>query len=362
MNNNLLIPGQGVYNPIMNYVRIYAGFSILDDIGEIQTKDKLYDYFDSYKKLTDLGSKLVIDISTEAEDLHITLKESNKEYILDWILDYTIERNFKKDQLEIWVSDFNCKKNVQEKFSHLVRTVYQLNNFSPIAHDIHNLIERKFERKFICPMSRISDVRKKFYNWIVESKLEDSFFYSYNAREIVVHPNDIYDKKLTLERYTNDTFSDSDRAEWATYTFQRNSVINIVSETLFSSKERPHFITEKTFRAISMGQPFIMLAQPNTLKLLQKYGFKTFSEFWDESYDNEEDDDLRFKMICELISNLNKKSIEELSKLYKEIIPILEHNYNNLISLDRYYEFHPRYTFNKIDIVEHNAINYIEKI
>jgi len=111
---NLLVPSQAVFNPTMNYVRVFCGFSIMEEIAK-RDKEQLYNFFDSYITLIELGSKLVLDISTEAEDITIVLQENNKEYILDWILDYTIDRNFRKDQFEIWVSDFNCKKNINKK-------------------------------------------------------------------------------------------------------------------------------------------------------------------------------------------------------------------------------------------------------
>lgn len=353
--------GQAVYNPKMDYIRMHMQYSILDIAG-IPSKDILYNTFDLYKKLTDLGTKLVLDISSEAEDILLVLEENNKKYILDWILDYTIDRNFRKDQFEIWVSDFNCKKNIGEKYSHLVRTVNQLQNFSPAAHDINRLKNRVFERKFICAMSRVSKNRKEFYRFIVNSKLEDSFFYSYNAREIAVHPNDIHEPKLPLERYFSNKFDDTKRAEFATYKFQLKSIINVVSETLFENHHNLKFITEKTFRAISMGQPFILLAQSNTLELLKKYGFKTFDKWWDESYDLEEDDDTRLNKIKNVILDLDKKSIEELSEMYNQMIPIIIHNFENIFKLKDYYEFHPTYNFNKVDSIEFNAVDYIENI
>lgn len=360
-NMTYIHEGQAVYNPKMNYVRIYCDYSILD-IARAETKEVLYNTFDLYKKLTDMGTKLVLDISTEGEDIKTVLEENNKEYILDWILDYTIDRNFKKNQLEIWVSDFNCKQNIGEKYSHLVRTVNQLHNFSPCTHDINQLENRIFDRKFICAMSRVSENRKQFYKWIVDSKIEDDFFYSYNAREKAVHPNDVYEPKLPLERYSNDNFSDSSRGEFATYKFQLKSIINIVSETIFENHQRVKFITEKTFRAISMAQPFIMLAQSNTLELLKSYGFKTFDRWWDESYDLEQDDSKRFELIKTIILELNKKNKEELSDMYKEMIPILVHNFENLFKLKDYYEFHPTYIFDKVDNYEFNVVDYMDNI
>ena len=356
-----LLEGQAVYNPKMDYVRMYLDYSILS-IAMTPSKEILYNSFDLYKKLTSSGTKLVLDISSEGENIQQVLEENNKEYILDWILDYTIDRNFKKDQFEIWVSDFNCKENIDSKYSHLVRTVNQLHNFLPFTHDIRRLEQRIFDKKFICAMSRVSQNRKQFYKWIINSKIEDEFFYSYNARDKAVHPSDIHEPKLPLERYLNQPFSDSNRAEFATYKFQLKSIINIVSETMFENHQKVRFITEKTFRAISMGQPFILLAQSNTLDILKKYGFKTFDKWWDESYDSEQDDVKRFELVRKTILKLNDKSIEELSDMYREMIPILIHNFENIFKLNNYYEFHPTYTFNKVDTHEFNAADYIKNI
>jgi uncharacterized protein YihD (DUF1040 family) len=59
---------------------------------------------------------------------------------------------------------------------------------------------------------------------------------------------------------------------------------------------------------------------------LKKYGYKTFSEFWDESYDNIEDSELRFNVVLELIRELNSKSIEELNELYQKTKDICIYN------------------------------------
>ena len=54
----------------------------------------------------------------------------------------------------------------------------------------------------------------------------------------------------------------------------------------FRLKHRRYgFITEKTFRPIACGHPFIVLGNNNILKTLHDLGFETFGSLWDESYD-----------------------------------------------------------------------------
>ena len=50
--------------------------------------------------------------------------------------------------------------------------------------------------------------------------------------------------------------------------------------------------------------PFFVVGNPFTLKRLKELGFKTFSDVWDESYDNELDMKIRVGMIVEEVKKL----------------------------------------------------------
>ena len=73
-------------------------------------------------------------------------------------------------------------------------------------------------------------------------------------------------------------------------------------------------------------KPFILLAPPHTLEYFKIFGYQTFSDFWDESYDDIEDHGERLARIFTIIQDLLKKPIEELREVYKEMMPVLEHN------------------------------------
>jgi hypothetical protein len=59
---------------------------------------------------------------------------------------------------------------------------------------------------------------------------------------------------------------------------------------------------------------------------LKRLGFKTFSDFWDESYDEIENPKDRYLKIRKLILELNNKTIEELNLLYKSLKHICIYN------------------------------------
>ena len=56
-----------------------------------------------------------------------------------------------------------------------------------------------------------------------------------------------------------------------------------------SNQEGSHFFpTEKIWKPILAGIPFVCIATQNFLKRVRDLGFKTYDTVWDESYDEEE--------------------------------------------------------------------------
>ena len=104
-----------------------------------------------------------------------------------------------------------------------------------------------------------------------------------------------------------------------------NSLIHVVTETVAHGK-RNH-LTEKSFKPIVMQQPFIIQSCRGSLEYLRRYGFHTFSEYWDESYD-EADDQVRTYKIGQLLESLHNMSQKEKTSLQTAVNSTVEHNYN----------------------------------
>ena len=75
----------------------------------------------------------------------------------------------------------------------------------------------------------------------------------------------------------------------------------MISET--ETSDQCIFITEKTYKPIYTGHPFIIWGNPGTLTYLRSIGYKTFPTLFDESYDNELDPVKRLEMIILQIVN-----------------------------------------------------------
>jgi len=118
------------------------------------------------------------------------------------------------------------------------------------------------------------------------------------------------------------------------YNMYKNCFIDIISETVY--KPKCMFFTEKTFRSISIKQPFFLLGGKDSLKHLKSLGYKTFDKWWDESYDNSDDIyDRTYKafLIIKKISKLDKKL---LSLMISEMQEVLEHNFNHYFYNNRH--------------------------
>ena len=107
--------------------------------------------------------------------------------------------------------------------------------------------------------------------------------------------------------------------------FYNDSLIHVIAETNYYTNII--HITEKTLKPIMYKQPFIFVGPPHSLKYLKKFGFMTFSKFWDESYDDEEDHDKRMIMVLDLLEKLNKLSDNEKLAISEQCSVIMKYNF-----------------------------------
>lgn len=68
------------------------------------------------------------------------------------------------------------------------------------------------------------------------------------------------------------------------------------------------FLTEKTFKAIKFGQPFIVVGGPGSLRALREAGYRTFDSVIDPSYDDIQDNTQRWHAIANTLYNLVNSS------------------------------------------------------
>jgi hypothetical protein len=121
-----------------------------------------------------------------------------------------------------------------------------------------------------------------------------------------------------------------------------NSYFSVVTETLFYNLDnrKPNelymnvidtypgvFFSEKIYKCLALKHPFVLVSTYGSLSELRKRGYKTFSPYIDESYDDIKDDDSRLTMITNEINRLCKLSPEDWIQFTSSIKEIVDHNF-----------------------------------
>ena len=103
-----------------------------------------------------------------------------------------------------------------------------------------------------------------------------------------------------------------------------NSYCSIVLETHFDADQSGGtFLTEKTFKPIKHGQPFVVVGPAGTLSALRNLGYRTFDHAIDNSYDLETDNTERWLKLLDSIRSIKRQNLQAWSALCQSDV---EHN------------------------------------
>jgi len=145
----------------------------------------------------------------------------------------------------------------------------------------------------------------------------------------IENPKDIVDCGGTLPKELDKGFYsmglDVINSSQSVMPFYDNSLIHVITET-HCYGDFVH-VTEKTWKVINFLQPFIVLATRGHLAYLQSLGFKTFHDFWDESYDLIDDHNDRFLAVVELVSGISTWSEQQQLEFSHAVKHIVDYNF-----------------------------------
>ncbi len=106
--------------------------------------------------------------------------------------------------------------------------------------------------------------------------------------------------------------------------------MEIVLETLFDDS-RLH-LTEKSLRPIACGKPFMLVATAGSLEYLRSYGFETFGNLIDESYDLETDPVARLAAVIQEMTRISSLTDSDKIVLWNQLHQIAERNKQRFFS------------------------------
>lgn len=103
-----------------------------------------------------------------------------------------------------------------------------------------------------------------------------------------------------------------------------NSYCHIVIETLFDvDGSGGAFLTEKTFKCIKYGQPFVIVGPVGSLKVLRDQGYRVFDHVTDNSYDLIENNTQRWFAVKHTLQKLQQ---QDMHKWYLSCLDDVKHN------------------------------------
>lgn len=220
--------------------------------------------------------------------------------------------------------------------------LFEENHFQTVHYFYHGLIARDWFRHW------------RHYNMLRNSKSKRFGMYAREAsgsreyrldliRRLIPYKEDLYfklqdpiysaDPMLNIHFEGSDVQYNSDASATIIPEDTLEFQIQIVPETLFDT-QKTH-LTEKIFKPIVMKQPFIVVGCPKSLEYLKSYGFVTFDDLWDESYDYETDPKKRMDMIIDVVDYLSNLNKEDFTKLMYKAKQIADYNHNHFFS-DRF--------------------------
>jgi hypothetical protein len=124
-----------------------------------------------------------------------------------------------------------------------------------------------------------------------------------------------------------------------------DTYFNIVTEGTYDHNGIQ--LTEKICKPMLQLQPFLLVGTRWSLQKLKEFGYETFPEIFDESYDTKNDNE-RFECLTNEIKRLCSISLDEWDDMYHSVWDKLVHNRNLLLerntdTLELFTEFNMKF-------------------
>jgi hypothetical protein len=347
--------------------------------------DRLYHYIESIAEEINDSSIIIYRFypngSKKLEDLSETKVLAWKEVAIvpsiycndQEPLDYNYYKNYKSSRQSAWAAllksclictpNQNLKKNSSiydqtlllhsEQRSNNLKA-YQKNQYITIYYWCHALLARdwfryaeyininkKTVKTFLVynrAWSGTREYRLKFADLLIDHNLvddcqtsvglvdQDTYYKNYKFT------NSQWQPLHHLEQYFQNNLSSSTSSADFTVEDYCATDIEVVLETLFDDN-RLH-LTEKSLRPIACGHPFILAATHGSLQYLRNYGFRTFNDIIDESYDLIEDPEKRLQAVVLTMKQITAWTKEEKQYKMRLLQEIAEYNKQHFFSVD----------------------------
>ena len=149
------------------------------------------------------------------------------------------------------------------------------------------------DKFFLLLINRLRDHRQKLLQ-AVDQYLPDSLYTCVNQG--IMLPDDVYEPGRDPATTANDRYY----VPW----WYGQTAFSLVAETMVDTQL---FVSEKSFKPLAHGHPFLIFGTAGTLAYLRSLGFETFGHRVDESYDKIINPDKKSEMILATLEDLHKE-------------------------------------------------------
>lgn len=246
---------------------------------------------------------------------------------IEYILSYTFEKFYVK-RLQDLNSNFDIENHINQKdkkHTFLMQIgsprsfrffTYKVFEYGGILNDsLHSYMP--FDRGMMTDNINVDSL----------DRYENSSFYGeyLNINEQLNESNyiDFYEWVKLNDKIESKSLPDCQLNNFNVYNTSPYTNIDWLKETYFSVimetqvNNLNSFITEKTFKMIFCGHPFILIASPGALSELHKLGYETYPELFDESYDEMPQS---FEKMFFIMNQIKKWTLPENRKELEDII------------------------------------------
>jgi len=173
---------------------------------------------------------------------------------------------------------------------------------------------RPNQKKFFMSLDKQRVERDYVFDSLGDQLLDS--VHSYRSRGIYL-PNDQHSLNVLQQRYINPDWMHS-----TAFTLAVETYVDEKDTTGYSLTLKNHlFLCEKSYKPIAAQHPILLVSTSGNLAYLRSQGFETFSELFDESYDDVLDWKQRVQRIVQQVQEFDQRSVNQPSVLEK-----LQHN------------------------------------
>ena len=309
------------------------------------------------------------------------------------VVDYTRGKGISDNKVYLIFSDFKLKENLKKLninykvFDHNFYLKYKSHEFNKIIKKGDNnkstvaskydfilkidsdkkdflLLTRHFKLHRIALLSQLHKlgIDNSLVSW-------EKTYYNHSVVEQLLK-FDNNDEFIELIKNTSKTIDVDDLTNIMGIGFENkdmylNTYLSIVTESIFFQDDinfPSGFLSEKIWKPIGHCQPFILAGPSRSLNYIkERYGFKTFHPFIDETYDTVDDDYVRLNLIKNEIIKFSQKTKEEKKEFLDNVKNICFFNQELFLKINNnsFSEIIPNVDTDKILKFLINDINHI---